>query len=209
MTEPTLHKTPERVYLNAETLKGVAHPIRLRLLGLLRENGPSTATKLAERIGQSSGVTSYHLRQLAQFGFIEDATAESGSGGRERWWKAAHRATSLEAGPIREAPAEAEAYMRAIASAYAERIDRWLGEMALAPTEWDDAATLSDYNLRLTAAEATELLGRLDALIQSYRNYRSEEPAPDDAEKVIVQLQVMPFLRAIGETPRPADGGQR
>lgn len=193
MPEP--HSDPERVFLNAETLKGVAHPIRLRLLGLLREDGPSTATKLAERIGQSSGVTSYHLRQLAQFGFIEDA-AEAASGGRERWWKAAHRATTLEADPIRQAPVEAEAYMRAIASAYAERMDRWLGEMAMVPREWDQGATLSDYNLRLTAAESTELLRRLDEIIESYRVYSSDEPAPDDAEKVVVQLQIMPFLRA-------------
>lgn len=194
MTEPT----PERVYLNAETLKGIAHPIRLRLLGLLREDGPSTATKLAERIGQSSGVTSYHLRQLAQFGFIEDA-AESGSGGRERWWKAAHRATSLEADPIRQAPVEAEAYMRAIANSYAERIDRWLGEMTMLPSEWDEGATLSDYNLRLTSAEATELLRKLDELIESYRVDRPDQTPPEGTEKVVVQLQLLPFVRATGE----------
>ncbi len=188
----------ERVYLNAETLKGVAHPIRLRLLGLLREDGPSTATKLAERIGQSSGVTSYHLRQLAEFGFIEDA-AEAGTGGRERWWKAAHRSTTLDADPIRQAPVEAEVYMRAIASAYAERIDRWLGEMTMLPSDWDESATLSDYNLRLSAAEAAELLHKLAAVIDSYRADRAGETPPAGTEKVVVQLQMLPFVRAIGE----------
>ena len=191
MTEPT----SERVYLNAQTLKGVAHPIRLRLLGLLREDGPSTATKLAERIGQSSGVTSYHLRQLAQFGFVEDAT-EQGSGGRERWWKAAHRATSLEADQVREAPAEAEAYMRAIANAYADRMDRWLGEMPLIPRDWDESATFSDVTLRLTATEAAELVTRMTELMSSYRHNREDVPAPEGAERVSVQIQVMPFLRA-------------
>jgi DNA-binding transcriptional ArsR family regulator len=191
MTQPT----PERVYLNAQTLKGIAHPIRLRLLGLLREDGPSTATKLAERIGQSSGVTSYHLRQLAQFGFVEDAV-EQGGGGRERWWKAAHRYTSLEAKDVREAPAEAEAYMRAIANAYADRMDRWLGEMPMLPSVWDEASTFSDFALRLTAAEATEFLAKITEMIQAQRADRADADAPDDAERVSVQLQVMPFLRA-------------
>jgi DNA-binding transcriptional ArsR family regulator len=190
MTEPT----SERVYLNAQTLKGVAHPIRLRLLGILREDGPSTATKLAERIGQSSGVTSYHLRQLAQFGFIEEA-AEQG-GGRERWWKAAHRSTSLEAEQVREAPVEAEAYMRAIANAYAERMDRWLGELPVIPKEWDEGATLSDFGLRLTAAEAADLINKISELITTYRqDGRDNEEAPEGAERVSVQFQVMPFIR--------------
>lgn len=194
MTEPT----SERVYLSAETLKGVAHPIRLRLLGLLREDGPSTATKLAERIGQSSGVTSYHLRQLAQFGFVEEA-AEAGSGGRERWWKAAHRSTMLEAEPMRQAPAEAEAYMRAIASAYAERMERWLGEAPMLPREWDEGATLSDYVLRLTATESAQFLAKFEELVDTFRSDRPDVEAPDGAERVAVQIQVMPFVRGTRE----------
>jgi DNA-binding transcriptional ArsR family regulator len=198
MTEPT----PERVHLNAETLKGIAHPIRLRLLGLLREDGPSTATKLAERIGQSSGVTSYHLRQLAQFGFVEEAT-EAGRGGRERWWKSAHRFTTLEAEPMRQAPAEAEVYMRAIASRYAERMERWLGEAPMLPREWDEGATFSDFALRLTSAESAQFLERFQELVDSFRAERPGVEAPEGAERVSVQIQVMPFLRTIRE------GGKR
>ncbi len=59
--------TPKRV-------KGLTHPIRLRLLELLQQEGPATATSLAARIGRSSGVTSYHLRVLADSGFIVEET---------------------------------------------------------------------------------------------------------------------------------------
>lgn len=190
MTEPT----SERVFLNAETLKGVAHPIRLRLLGLLREDGPSTATKLAERIGQSSGVTSYHLRQLAQFGFVEDAD-DAGTGGRERWWKAVHRSSSLEADQMRAAPADAEAYMRVIANAYAERMERWLGEAPMLSREWDDSATFSDFALRLTAAESAEFLVKFQELVDTFRADRPDVEAPEGAERISVQIQVMPFVR--------------
>lgn len=54
------------------TLRALAHPLRNRLLGLLRLEGPSTATLLGARVGESSGWTSYHLRQLATYGFVEE-----------------------------------------------------------------------------------------------------------------------------------------
>ncbi|MEV6969310.1 helix-turn-helix domain-containing protein [Hamadaea sp. NPDC051192] len=180
-----------RIHLSAHTLKGIAHPIRVRLLGLLRSEGPSTATKLAERIGQSSGVTSYHLRQLAQYGFVEE-DASLGTG-RERWWRSSHRSTTLETPAAREAPLETEIYMRAIAAASAERVDRWLGESVALPPEWDDAMGLNDYALLLTSDEATELTKRLLDILKDYRPYY-EQPVPEGAERVEVQLNIMPLL---------------
>ena len=65
--DPNIHR------VDARTLRGLAHPLRLRLLNTLREFGPATASGLADRLGESSGATSYHLRQLATYGFVEDA----------------------------------------------------------------------------------------------------------------------------------------
>ena len=62
-------------------LRALAHPLRGRLLGLLRTEGPSTATRLGQQLGESSGATSYHLRQLEAYGFVGEARRE----GRERW----------------------------------------------------------------------------------------------------------------------------
>ena len=53
-------------------LKALSHPVRLRMLGLLRADGPATASSLALRLGLNSGATSYHLRQLHQHGFVVD-----------------------------------------------------------------------------------------------------------------------------------------
>src|SRR5690348_3555258 len=117
----------DRTSLSAHNLRGIAHPLRVRLLNLLREDGPSTATRLAERTGQSSGATSYHLRQLAQYGFVEEDPTRDG--GRERWWRATTQTTSLDAATYREAPAETEAYLRAVAAEYADRVDRWLNQV--------------------------------------------------------------------------------
>jgi DNA-binding transcriptional ArsR family regulator len=189
----------DRVRLRVQNLRGIAHPLRVRLLDLLREDGPSTATRLAERTGQSSGATSYHLRQLAAYGFVVE---EPSGAGRERWWRAAHRGTTLEAEDIRAAPAEAEAYMRAVAAEYADRVDRWLTEAPRLPEAWERAATLSNYRLRLTAEESTRLLAQLEELIGTYRHDEPEIDAPGDAERVILQMELMPFVRrADGDAP--------
>jgi DNA-binding transcriptional ArsR family regulator len=183
--------TPEPVRLSGQTLRGIAHPLRVRLLNLLREDGPSTATRLAERTGQSSGATSYHLRQLATYGFVVE---EPTQGGRERWWKATHRSMSLEGEDARAAPGEAEAYLRAVAAEYADRVDRWLNEAPTLPQAWDQAATLSNWRLRLRAEEATRFLAEMEAVIASYRRDDADGEPPDGAERVDVQLQVLPFL---------------
>ena len=85
-------------------MQSLAHPLRMRLLGLLRMQGPSTATKLASQVGESSGLTSDHLRQLASVGMVTDADPSDladvqPTGGRERWWKAAHQFTRSRAAP--------------------------------------------------------------------------------------------------------------
>ena len=74
----------ERRILHPDTrqLRVLAHPLRSRLVGALRFHGPATATQLAARLGTNSGATSYHLRQLAEVGLVEDDAERSS--GRDR-----------------------------------------------------------------------------------------------------------------------------
>ncbi|SCL13155.1 transcriptional regulator, ArsR family [Micromonospora rhizosphaerae] len=179
-------------------LRGLAHPLRVRILNLLREQGPATATLLADRLGQSTGATSYHLRQLAQYGFVvEDPDRTVG---RERWWRAAHRNTVLEGAVGHAAPAETETYLRAIAALYAERVDRWLSELPALPDEWSDATTLSNWRLRLTPTEAARLHDELFALLERYRRDEPESEAPPEARPVVLQAQLMPFVTGTEES---------
>jgi hypothetical protein len=62
------------------------------------------------------------------------------------------------------------------------------------PTEWDESATLSDWRLRLTAEESRRLLADLEAVIRSYRTDEADEERPEGTERVILQVQLMPFL---------------
>jgi DNA-binding transcriptional ArsR family regulator len=180
------------IRLDPVTLRGLAHPLRVRILGVLRENGPANATMLSTMLGQSTGATSYHLRQLASYGFIVE-DPESAKGGRERWWKAAHQGTALDEEVALQAPEDAEAYMRAVAAQYHERVDRWLNEAAAMPEPWTKSATLSNWRFRLTPQEAKELH---DAIFELCERFRRDEPGLQvpGGEVVVLQAQIMPFV---------------
>ncbi|WP_305787553.1 winged helix-turn-helix domain-containing protein [Symbioplanes lichenis] len=179
----------EEMTLDPHKLRGLAHPLRVRLLGLLREQGPSTASKLAQRLGQSSGATSYHLRQLAAHGFVTD---EPGRGTqRERWWRAVHRSTHLDAATGRADPVAAEGYLRAIATSSYRQVEDAISELPTLPPEWQDAVSFSTTTRRLTAAQTAELRDRLQALLDEY----PAESAAADAEPVVVNWQLFPVVR--------------
>lgn len=193
MARPNDHGfDPDRdVVLDARNLRGLAHPLRLRILGLLREDGPGTATSLAARLGESSGSMSYHLRQLAAYGFIRES--EVPAVGRERWWEAAHEYTYFE---HREDGDEATRllgveYLRAVARAYAARMESWVaGLEALAPA-WRDAGTISDFRLQLTAEQTARLVDELDELGRRYRDEFARQAGAAGAP-VRLQFQVLP-----------------
>lgn len=77
---------PPRRLLNPEALRLLAQPMRLRIQAQLR-HGPANATSLARALGESTGLTSHHLRQLAKHGFVEEVPELAH--GRERWWRLA------------------------------------------------------------------------------------------------------------------------
>ncbi|MBT2542496.1 helix-turn-helix transcriptional regulator [Streptomyces sp. ISL-44] len=176
--------------LDAHALRGLAHPLRMRLLAALRQDGPATASQLAERLGESSGATSYHLRQLAAHGFVEDAP-EHGKG-RERWWKASHDGTAFDEGLIFDGDTAtrgaADVFLAEIARIHTQELDTWLGTAHEWPTEWRGASDLSDFTLKLTAGQSHELIHKIHDLINSYR----ELPPSDDTETVRFHTHVIP-----------------
>lgn len=184
------------VHLNPHNLRGLAHPLRSRILSLLRLDGPSTATRLAERLGQSSGATSYHLRQLATYGFVVEDDERTGPG-RERWWRATAQFTDLSRRTARESVGEAEGFLRALATECAQEIDGFVSELPTLPPEWDEGWTISDRVLRLTPAEAKRLRKEIATVVA---RYRQDQPggapdAPATSERVILQVQVLPRVQ--------------
>jgi predicted ArsR family transcriptional regulator len=160
------------------------------MLALLRDEGPSTATRLAERLGLNTGATSYHLRQLDNYGFIVE---EQGRGtGRERWWRAAHQTTRSSGAELGDEEGElTDAYLRSLAAMYADSTQRAIDEWQTLPASWRGAGTLSDFALRLTPEELKSLVGEFLQLLSRYRRHDASE-APEQSLPVIVQLQAFP-----------------
>ncbi len=171
-------------------LRALAHPLRNALLGLLRLEGPSTASRLGQRLGESSGATSYHLRQLAAFGFVEELPGEGMA--RERWWRARHRSTRWQTEDVVDQPGGREvveelthrqlAQQRRILAAHAEQRE------ALEEA-WRDAVSLNDWALRLSPAGARQLADELNGVLERWRAER-EEP---DGRPVHVLLDLFPL----------------
>ncbi|MFJ4961447.1 ArsR/SmtB family transcription factor [Streptomyces sp. NPDC088729] len=180
--------------VDARTLRALAHPLRLRLLGLLREFGPATASGLAARLGESSGATSYHLRQLAEYGLVEDAP-EQGKG-RERWWRPVHEGSAFESSDFQthadpEVRGALGVVLHETATHHAQELNTWLGTMGEWPEEWRGSWDMSDFKLRLTPELARELSERLHDVVESFRGR-----VPEDAEgSAVVRTQLHTFPR--------------
>ena len=181
-------------HLTADQLRTLAHPLRMRLLALLRLEGPATATQLARRLDSDSGKTSYHLRQLAQVGLVGEDTDRGNR--RDRWWQALHDSTQWNPADHLDDPDTTAAtewlaghvvHQHAQwAEAYVHAQDRW-------GPAWIDASTLSDYLLELTPARLRKLVEEVGALIESYRDEPDASGADaGDRERVSIVFYGFP-----------------
>lgn len=148
-------------------LRALAHPRRLLLLGLLRRHGPLTATEAAALLpGESSGSTSYHLRQLARYGLVEEAP---GASGRRRPWRATSLFTSWpDVAPAPELAAASTELELLVAERLFEGLARWITARHDEPVAWQEAASFGDVLLYLTAGELAELRAGLQQLAEPY-----------------------------------------
>lgn len=176
-------------------LRALAHPLRVMLLAALRMDGPGTASSLARRFNETSGATSYHLRQLARFGFVEEDPSQPSR--RERRWRAAHAGSSVSAERFVDDPAGREAIdwlTRNQIRTYAHIGEQWVEEREEWPAEWVRAASANDWWGRLTPAalrrwrkESSALLDRLER----------ECARADDTERVAVYVQAVPVREGV------------
>jgi predicted ArsR family transcriptional regulator len=182
-TDPT---TPNQTIklTDPRALRALAHPLRMNILGLLRREGALTATQCGERTGESPASCSFHLRQLARYGLVEEA---GGGRGRNRPWRATAWSTSWPSySEDPDVAAGADLLSRTVASRYLERFLGWLEQRRRYPPEWQEAATMGDVSLYLTAEELADLDRELDALAERYAA-RTRNPTlrPPGARRVL------------------------
>ncbi|MEE1621559.1 ArsR/SmtB family transcription factor [Zafaria sp. Z1313] len=170
--------------LDLAALKVLSHPIRLQLLEMLSRYGAQTASGLAARIGESSGSTSYHLRQLAKHDLVREVEGKGSA--RERWWERPPGAINIsppDDGDDRAALAAARIVARQFEQNRAQALDDFIrfGDERL-PQEWMQSSVLNSSNLRLDAARLEELSQRvvrfLADLVEEYRGTGGPEARP-------------------------------
>ncbi|TYP81268.1 ArsR/SmtB family transcription factor [Blastococcus xanthinilyticus] len=182
MSQPTATDPPltaTRAVDDPRTLRALAHPLRMSLLGALRVEGPSTASRLADRLGESSGSTSYHLRQLAAAGFVEEVEGEGT--GRERWWRALHRSTSWDEAELATRPGGRELAGELAARTVAQQrrmLAAHAAERDGLDDDWRVASSLNDVGLRLGPEDARELADELMAVLARWRDTREDPDQP-------------------------------
>jgi hypothetical protein len=186
-------EAPVEVRLDARQIRTLAHPLRARLLGHLRLDGPATATRLAEVLATNTGATSYHLRRLAEVGLVgEDDHAARG---RERWWRAAHDVSTWwrkDFAGDDDAIAAVDWLAGYQVHRLADSAEAWFRAVGGESDEWRDATGLSDYLLQVSPDQLRTLIGELDEVIDRHRLAAAELPADDTRQ---VQLYVLGIPR--------------
>ena len=184
-------------HLDALGLKAYAHPLRLQIIRYLNDHGAATATQLSRHLGESTGQTSYHLRQLARHGLVVDDAARNR--GRERWWKAA--SFQVDAAQLADDPAlapAAQAVLGSVAQGRTEALDRWLTTARQVPREWVEASMHSQSTLRLTPEEVQEMTAAMLGVVDRYAaRSRAREVEDHDAARwarVRAYVDVFPLL---------------
>ena len=123
---------------NADTLRAMASPIRMRILGTLRVNGEQTVGSISEQLGEAPGAISYHLGQLAHAGLVKKVESPDGDR-RKSWWKVCQSAIRLGSTEEKSSADKAKAmdlFRRSAALSYGMAYERFLDRLPELPREW-------------------------------------------------------------------------
>ena len=192
--------TELRTVSDARTMRALAHPVRIALIEALTLGGAMTATEAGERIGESPTTCSFHLRQLAKYGLVEEA---GGGKGRARPWRLTGIGLGLAAPEDAEGKLAAAALLRLARERQLERYWTWLQSMASYPRRWREAADDSAYILFLTAGELEQLKEDFSAMLMPLFLERLADPSKRPAGSVPVELLLFSYPIAL-----PAAGDQ-
>jgi predicted ArsR family transcriptional regulator len=188
----------------ATELRALAHPLRASLLEALITEGPLTATECAERTGESPANCSWHLRQLAKYGFVEEA---EGGVGRQRPWRAIPTGLRWEPGePHTEFAAASDALGEMWLNHQLERFHAYMGRREEEPAAWRAAALMGQSLAWLTDTELAELGEHLTEVLVRYVDRVHPHNRPEGARLVRLITLGFPDRPPAPDEPSPPQG---
>lgn len=175
-----------------KVMRALAHPARIAIIEHLGSTGAVvTATECAGLVGLSPSATSYHLRELAKIGLVEQAPSRGDA--RERVWRSTSSGFSVD-GDLAEP--ETRASQQALVDVYLNRdfarMREWVARLHEEPKAWQDASTLMGPMLLLNADELAEVNRRVKEVLDPYRRRERMAEAPADARPVAVHYAAFP-----------------
>jgi predicted ArsR family transcriptional regulator len=152
-----------------------------------------TATEVGEQIGESPTTCSFHLRQLAKYGLVEEA---GGGRGRERPWQATSGGMWFAGAADTPEMAAATGLLESVlAERYFEDLMRWIQTKPTEPIQWQQAMPFGDYGIYVTAAELKELNARIEALLEPYDQRRFDpDLRPAESRPVTLLNLAYPYM---------------
>ncbi|WP_433825624.1 helix-turn-helix domain-containing protein [Actinoplanes sp. CA-015351] len=188
---------PARLLSDMDTLKAFAHPLRQRMLTRLHRHGPATSADLAVEFDADRGATSYHLRQLARYGFIEEDAALSA--GRRKYWKFVPQDLRL---PRDFANPDVGAVVEEIGRQWLERADRDLTTYLTDRASYGEFAAAAQHSFGATVLTAEEL-ERFGEEYIAFLNrwHRTPDELPAGARPITVLFHAFPTPEAASPSP--------
>jgi DNA-binding transcriptional ArsR family regulator len=192
-----------RELTDARTLRALTHPVRVALIEELVRGGAMTATELGERIGETPTTCSFHLRQLAKYGFVEEA---GGGRGRSRPWRMTGIGWSFTPGGDPAAELASEAALRLFRERSLARYETWRRTRGAYPPQWRQASEDSEYLFYLTAEEMAQLGRELQEVLIRWRQLggRVDDPARRPPGSLPVETLLFSFPI---DPPAPPESG--
>jgi DNA-binding transcriptional ArsR family regulator len=177
-----------REITDPRAMRALAHPVRMALLEALADAGSLTATEAGERVGESPANASFHLRQLAKYGFVE----ETGDGqGRRRPWRLVHLGTRFtDVHDDEETAAAARHLHRAWQDRYLSRAVQALEERHALPKEWREVTGGNQFRFYVTPDELREADQAVrELLMERFADRRDgSAPHPPNARRVEILM---------------------
>jgi DNA-binding transcriptional ArsR family regulator len=171
--------TVRRLEMSASAVKALAHPMRVQILRYLELHKRASVTSLAEELGETTGAASYHLRQLARHGFVEEFDADEPDTGRvgrkRRWWRMAVDEIHSTGYDFLNRDDTREAFAFLLREEVGERARRHMHWYATArewSAPWQRASADSMGVLDLDPKQARALADDLAAVTEKYRQVK-------------------------------------
>ncbi|NLS10612.1 helix-turn-helix transcriptional regulator [Nesterenkonia sp. MY13] len=188
---------PENAQIkDAQSLKAFTHPLRRRILDYLSEVEEATSTTLAKHLGESTGQTSYHLRQLAKYGFVQEV--EDKGTARERWWKSG--GLNMEADDLQSLTQENPQLMQTLAeqqvSYNARKLLEYFRGIGDEDPTWAEVGLTSTTTTTMTSDELLALREELWDVMDRHTDAakdRREDEGQEGARRVRINMAVFPL----------------